>query len=227
MTENPLPPIAHVSKNITRPRCGLTEAQRAKKLGQRGAVLWLTGLSGSGKSSVAYALERALVYGGKNAVVLDGDNIRFGLNKDAVLLKETSGYGTDAAQRFGLGFSPEDRAENIRRIGEVAGLLARNNVIAVTAFVSPCRADREAARSLAAPGRFFEIFIAAPLKVCEGRDPKGLYKKARGGEITDFTGVSAPYEKPLHPELILRTERESLEQSTRRVIVFLRTKGVL
>ncbi len=220
-------PTARVSLNLTRHRGGLTEAERVRKLGQRGAVLWLTGLSGSGKSTVAYALERMLVGRGKHAAVLDGDNLRFGLNKDAALLKESSGYGEAAARRFGLGFSPEDRAENIRRIGEVANLLARNNVIAVTAFVSPYRTDRDAARSLASPGRFFEIFVAAPLEVCERRDPKGLYRKARDGKIKDFTGLSAPYERPLHPELTLHTERESPEESAQSVIAFLRAKGIV
>jgi adenylylsulfate kinase len=199
---------APVSKNIVWHHGKLTDEQRAQKLGQKGAVVWFTGLSGSGKSTVARELELALVENGLNAAVLDGDNIRHGLNKN-------------------LGFSPADRTENIRRIGEVAKLFAQNNVIAVTAFISPYRADRDAARALLAPGQFFEVYCDASLEVCESRDTKGLYKKARAGQIPEFTGISAPYEAPEKPELVLNTGQETLEESTRRVLTLLQEKGII
>ena len=199
------PPL---SKNIVWHHGKLTDAQRAQKLGQKGAVVWLTGLSGSGKSTVARELDLALVENGRNAAVLDGDNIRHGLNKN-------------------LGFSPEDRTENIRRVAEVAKLLAQNNVIAVTAFISPYRAERDLVRALLPAGSFFEVHCAAPLDVCESRDPKGLYKKARAGEISEFTGISAPYEAPEKPELVLNTGAESLEESTRKVLKLLQDKGII
>lgn len=180
----------------------LSEAQRLEKLGQKGAVIWLTGLSGSGKSTVAREVELALVENGLNAYVLDGDNIRHGLNKN-------------------LGFSPEDRKENIRRIGEVAKLFCEANVITLTAFISPYREDRDLARSLVPEGQFFEVFCDAPLETCEERDPKGLYKKARAGEIPEFTGISAPYETPDKPELRLKTGDEDLESSTRDILQML------
>ncbi|HRY30387.1 MAG TPA: adenylyl-sulfate kinase [Elusimicrobiota bacterium] len=185
----------------------LTPAAREKSLGGRGAVVWFTGLPCSGKSSLAREVEAALVEGGVNAAVLDGDNIRHGLNRD-------------------LGFSPADRAENIRRIGEVAKLFVQNNVVALTAFISPYRSDRAAARALVAPGEFFEVFCDAPLAVCEQRDTKGQYAKARAGRIPEFTGVSAPYEPPDKPELTLKTGEETLEQSARRVLDLLKKAGL-
>jgi len=196
-----------VSRNIVWHHGKLTDEQRAQKLKQKGAVVWFTGLSGSGKSTVARELELALVENGINAAVLDGDNIRHGLNKN-------------------LGFSPADRAENIRRIGEVAKLFAQNNVVAITAFISPYKADRDAARALL-PGQFFEILCNASLEVCESRDTKGLYKKARAGQIPEFTGISAPYEAPDKPELVLETGKETLEESTRRVLKLLQEKGII
>ncbi len=199
---------APVSKNIVWHHGKLTDEQRAEKLGQKGAVVWFTGLSGSGKSTVARELELALVENGIVAAVLDGDNIRYGLNKN-------------------LGFSPADRAENIRRIGEVAKLFARNNVVAISAFISPYRADRDSVRALLPEGQFFEILCNASLEVCESRDPKGLYKKARAGEISEFTGISAPYEAPEKPELVLETGKETLEESTRRVLKLLQDKGII
>ncbi|MCK6527904.1 adenylyl-sulfate kinase [Myxococcota bacterium] len=185
-----------------------TREDRAKTLGQRGVTLWLTGLSGSGKSTVAYALENALVTGGNAAYVLDGDNIRHGLNKD-------------------LGFSPADRTENIRRIGEVARLFVDAGHIAITAFISPYRADRDLVRGIHGEGDFVEVHVDAPLDVCESRDVKGLYKKARAGQIPEFTGISAPYEAPLHPELVLPTGAESVDASVGRVLAYLRERGYL
>jgi adenylylsulfate kinase len=197
-----------VSKNIVWHHGKLTDDQRAKKLGHRGAVVWFTGLSGSGKSTMARELELALVENGISAAVLDGDNVRHGLNKD-------------------LGFSAEDRVENIRRIGEVAKLFAQNNVVAITAFISPYKADRDAVRALLPVGQFLEILCNAPLDVCESRDPKGLYKKARAGEVADFTGISAPYEAPEKPELVLNTGTDSLETCTKQVLKLLQEKGVI
>jgi len=177
-------------------------------LKQKGCVVWLTGLSGSGKSTVAREVELALVSNGKNASVLDGDNIRHGLNKN-------------------LGFSPDDRKENIRRIGEVSKLFCEANVIAITAFISPYKADRDMARSLVPQGQFFEIFCDTPIEICEQRDTKGLYKKARAGQIPEFTGVSAPYEAPDKAELILNTGKETLEESTRHVLDLLVEKKII
>lgn len=197
-----------VSKNIHWHHGKLTAEEREKKLGQKGAVIWFTGLSASGKSTVAREVELALVENGKNAYVLDGDNIRYGLNSN-------------------LGFSPADRTENIRRIGEVSKLFAESNVIALTAFISPYRADRDLVRKLLPTGQFFEVYCDTPVEVCEQRDPKGLYKKVRAGEIKDFTGISAPYEAPLNPELALKCGAESLEESTRRVLNLLAERGII
>jgi bifunctional enzyme CysN/CysC len=183
------------STNITRTEHRITREDRWRANGHCGGVLWFTGLSGSGKTTLALELERALFQRRYQVYVLDGDNIRHGLNRD-------------------LGFSPEDRAENIRRIGEVAALFAEAGTIVLTAFISPYRQDRDGARA-AAKGAFHEVFLAADLGVCEGRDPKGLYKKARRGEIPDFTGISAPYEPPLHPELVIDSGRQTLDESLR------------
>lgn len=196
------------SKNIIWHHGKLTKEDREKLVGQKGAVIWLTGLSGSGKSTVACEVEHALIENGINAYVLDGDNIRHGLNKN-------------------LGFSPEDRSENIRRIGEVAKLFSEANVVTVTAFISPYRADRDQVRAIVPEGQFFEVFCDAPLETCEERDPKGLYKKARAGEIPEFTGISAPYEAPDKPELVLKTGEESLDDSTRRILDLLEEKGII
>ncbi len=194
-------------RNITWQGGFLGLEERERLLGGRGAVVWLTGLSGSGKSTIARAVEHLLVQKGRNAFVLDGDNIRHGLNSD-------------------LGFSPADRKENIRRIGEVAGLFARAGVVAVTAFISPYRADRVLARSLAPGGRFIEVHLAAPVPACEARDTKGLYRKARAGEIPEFTGVSAPYEPPETADLVLATDRESVPESVGRLVAFLAERGI-
>jgi adenylylsulfate kinase len=183
-------------------------ADRERLLGQRGATIWLTGLSGSGKSTIAVAAEAELVRRGKLAYVLDGDNVRHGLNKN-------------------LGFSPEDRTENIRRIGEVAKLFTDCGVLAFTSFISPYRADREAARALFAAGDFVEVYVAADVATCEQRDPKGLYQKARAGQIPEFTGISAPYEAPEAPELVLDTARQTPEESVALLLAWLDGKGYL
>jgi len=178
---------------------------RASLLGQMGCVLWFTGLSGSGKSTVANALDQLLYENSRPSFLLDGDNIRHGLCATPNLLVET--YGEAFAKRFGLGFSAEDREENIRRVGSVAQLLASAGLICLTAFVSPYRQDRDLVRKqIQSTGslRFYEIFVDTPIEVCEQRDPKGLYRQAREGKIPNFTGISAPYESPENPEMILQ-----------------------
>lgn len=181
---------------------------REALLGQKGVVLWFTGLSGSGKSTIAREVEKALFERSHLAYVLDGDNIRFGLNKN-------------------LGFSPEDRAENIRRIGEVAKLFADAGVITLTAFISPYQADRTLVRELLKEGEFIEIYVKCPLEECEKRDVKGLYQKARTGEIKEFTGISAPYEEPEAPEIVLETASETIEESVDKVLYYLAKHGLL
>ncbi len=196
------------SDNITWHEGQVSRADREAIVGQRGATVWLTGLSGSGKSTIAIAAERQLVDRGHLAFVLDGDNIRHGLNRN-------------------LGFSPEDRTENIRRIGEVAKLFTEAGVIVFTSFISPYRADRDAVRGIMRSGDFVEVFVDASLDTCEQRDVKGLYRKARAGEIPEFTGISAPYEAPESPELVLDTNRQSVEESVGRLIEYLDAKGYL
>lgn len=197
-----------MTDNITWQSSLVGDGERSRCMGQRGCVLWLTGLSGSGKSTVARALEKALISHGHPAYVLDGDNVRHGLNSD-------------------LSFSPGDRTENIRRIGEVAALFADSGMIAITAFISPYREDRERARKSAAPLPFLEVFLDVPIAVCEARDPKGLYKKARAGEITDFTGVDAPYEAPKAPEISLRTHETTVDQEVQRLVRELHDRKIL
>jgi adenylylsulfate kinase len=196
------------STNITWHASHVTRGERERLLGQRGAVVWLTGLSGSGKSTIAVGAERELVRRGHLAYVLDGDNVRHGLNKN-------------------LGFSPADRTENIRRIGEVAKLFADAGVIAMTSFISPYRSDRDGVRALLAPGDFVEVHVAASLETCESRDVKGLYERARKGEIPEFTGISAPYEAPERPELVLDTNRQSVEESVAALVGHLEKHGYL
>ena len=186
------------AQNIHLQSLSITKELREKMNGHKGQVLWLTGLSGSGKSTIANALEKELYAEGKKTYVLDGDNIRHGLNKD-------------------LGFNDNDRVENIRRVAEVAKLMCDAGLIVITAFISPFRAERDMARSLFQSGEFKEIFISTPLKIVEQRDPKGLYKKARKGEIPNFTGINSPYEKPLHPELSLDTSKTSITQSVKKI----------
>ena len=194
--------------NITWHAHHVTRADREKLLGQKGVTVWLTGLSGSGKSTIAVNAEERLVRSGRLAYVLDGDNIRHGLNKN-------------------LGFSPADRTENIRRIGEVAKLFVDAGVIVFTSFISPYRADRELVRALHDDGRFVEVYVAASIETCEARDVKGLYKKARAGEIPEFTGISAPYEAPERPELVLDTNRQTVQESVGQLVSFLEEKGYL
>jgi adenylylsulfate kinase len=194
--------------NITWHAQTVTREDREKLLGQKGVTVWLTGLSGSGKSTIAVAAEQALISRGRAAYVLDGDNIRHGLNKN-------------------LGFSPEDRTENIRRIGEVAKLFTDAGLVVFTSFISPYRADRDLVRSIHDAGRFVEVHVDASVETCESRDVKGLYKKARAGEIKEFTGISAPYEAPTAPELVIDTSGETVEQSVGRLVTYLATKGYL
>src|SRR3989338_6615352 len=184
----------------------ITKEDRVKLLNQKGVTIWLTGLSGSGKSTIAVELEHALIENKYHAYILDGDNIRYGLNKN-------------------LGFSPEDRSENIRRIGEYSQLFTDANIITITAFISPYRQDRENARKLQKDGEFIEVYVKCPLDVCEQRDTKGLYKKARAGEVKEFTGISAPYEEPLNPEITIDTSKMSIEESTRAILNYLEENG--
>ncbi|MGB5325863.1 MAG: adenylyl-sulfate kinase [Pseudomonadales bacterium] len=188
----------------------ISREQRGQLLGQKGATLWFTGLSGSGKSTVMVALERALHEQGKLCYRLDGDNIRLGINKN-------------------LGFSAEDRTENIRRIGEVAKLFVDTGVIVLSGFISPYRADRDAVRALhkADDMEFVEIYVDVPLEVAESRDPKGLYKKARAGEIKNFTGIDDPYEAPSNPEVVLHSHELSLEEEVDALLALLRERGII
>jgi adenylylsulfate kinase len=195
------------ASNITWHASEVSRQDREKKNGHKAAVLWFTGLSGSGKSTVANAVEKALFQQGCQTYVLDGDNVRHGLNKD-------------------LSFSPEDRQENIRRIAEVAHLIEDAGLLTLTAFVSPYRADRNKARAIIGDA-FMEVHVQCDLAICEQRDPKGLYKKARKGEIQDFTGISAPYEAPEAPEIIVDTGQDSLEKCVKKVIVYLHEKGFI
>lgn len=190
------------STNIVWHESEVTRADRLQLNGHRSAVLWFTGLSASGKSTISVALEAALYKRGIRTYRLDGDNIRFGLNKN-------------------LGFSPEDRTENIRRIGEVSKLMIDAGLFTLTAFISPYREDREQVRSLLEKGEFIEIYVDASLKTCEERDPKGLYKKARLGEIKGFTGIDAPYEEPEDPEITIDTNRLSIDESVNVIVKYL------
>jgi len=196
------------SNHITWQAGHVTRIDRARNLRQRGVTVWLTGLSGSGKSTVAIGVEKRLVETGHAPYVLDGDNIRHGLNKN-------------------LGFSPADRSENIRRVGEVAKLFTDAGVIVLTSFISPYRADRDAVRALLGAGDFIEVYLSASIETCESRDVKGLYRKARAGQIPEFTGISAPYEAPEQPELVLDTGRQTVEESVGELLRYLEEKGYL
>lgn len=193
----------------------------------RGCVVWFTGLSGCGKSTIANAVDARLHALGTPSFVLDGDNVRHGLNASPAMLAPV--HGETFARRFGLGFSAEDREENIRRIAAVTELFCAAGLVTLTAFVSPYRRDRALARrhveSCGAVGDFVEVFVDAPLAVCESRDPKGLYKKARAGELKGFTGIDDPYEPPEHPELILQSAERTPEELADEVIAFLRACG--
>ena len=201
----------------------VSRADRERRAGHSGCVLWFTGLSGCGKSTLANAVDRRLHARGVRSFVLDGDNVRHGLNAAPAMLEER--YGREAAARFGLGFGAADRAENIRRIGAVADLFAQAGVVTLTAFISPYRRDRDAVRAMLAPGDFVEVFVKAPLEVCESRDPKGLYKKARAGEIKNFTGIDDPYEEPLHPEIVVDSTSAPPDVLAADVIAWLERAG--
>ena len=196
------------SENIVWHQTTVNREAREGKNKHKGVILWFTGLSGSGKSTVANAVEKLLFERGCNTFILDGDNIRYGLNKD-------------------LGFSPEDRTENIRRIGEVANLFVDAGVIVCSAFISPYRADRDAVREICPENSFVEVYVECPLEICEQRDPKGLYQKARAGEISQFTGISAPYEKPENPEIVVSTGNCSVEDAAVEIILYFEEKGII
>ncbi len=196
------------SKNIVWHDHHVSKLQRAKLKEQKPCILWFTGLSGSGKSTIANAVELKLNKLGKHTYLLDGDNIRMGLNK-------------------GLGFSDEDRVENIRRIGEVSKLFVDAGLIVLTAFISPFQEERDKVRNLVEDGEFIEVFIDTPLEVCESRDPKGLYKKAREGEIPNFTGISSPYEAPSKAEIHIKNNKISIDECVEKVIEYLKNRGYL
>jgi adenylylsulfate kinase len=197
-----------MSTNLTWHIGSVTRAERQTLLHQKGVTVWLTGLSGSGKSTIAVILEQMLLHRHKHAYRLDGDNVRMGLNRN-------------------LGFSAEDRAENIRRIGEVAKLFADAGVIVIASFISPYRRDREALRTGMNAGEFVEVYIHTSLEEAEKRDPKGLYKKARAGEIKGFTGIDDPYESPETPEIVVDTEKQSAEASAKQILAYLENGGYL
>jgi len=197
-----------VKNNITWHDTSITVQERRGRNGHHSFVLWFTGLSGSGKSTIANALAAELFSQNINTYVLDGDNIRHGLNKD-------------------LGFSDDDRKENIRRIAEVSKLFVDNGTIAITAFISPFREDRERARAILPQDEFIEVYIKCPLQACEDRDPKGLYKKARNGEIPAFTGIDSPYEEPMNPELIIDTDGLSVQQSVAQIVQYLQSRQLI
>lgn len=194
--------------NITWHQHNVTSQERQKLNGHKGAVLWFTGLSGSGKSTVANAVDRLLHDRGIHTYVLDGDNIRMGLNKN-------------------LDFSPDDRTENIRRIGEVAKLFAEAGTLVLTAFIAPFKRDRDQVRQIMSEGQFVEVYVNASLETCESRDPKGLYKKARAGEIKGFTGLDAPYEAPEPGDIVLDSDSKSIEELASEVIRYLESNGYL
>ncbi|KOY82080.1 adenylyl-sulfate kinase [Lysinibacillus macroides] len=197
-----------MSSNIVWHEASITKEERRSKNKHQSFILWFTGLSASGKSSVANAFARQLFESGNQAFVLDGDNVRHGLNKD-------------------LGFDEVGRKENIRRIGEVAKLFVESGQIVLTAFISPYREDREVVRKLVADGEFIEVYVKCSVETCEQRDPKGLYKKARNAEIPNFTGISAPYEEPENPEITLNTEQYSIEECAQQLTQILTDKGYI
>lgn len=201
----------------------VSREEREKLHRHSGCVVWFTGLSACGKSTVANLLDHKLHSMGAHSFVLDGDNIRHGLNAGPGMLKER--HGEEFAKRFGLGFSAQDREENIRRIGTVAKLFCDAGTIAITAFISPYRVDRDRVRTALGNGDFVEIFVDAPIEVCEARDPKGLYKKARAGQLKGFTGIDDPYEPPLKPELVLDAARKSADALADEVLAFLKARG--
>ncbi|WP_033828896.1 adenylyl-sulfate kinase [Bacillus andreraoultii] len=196
------------STNIVWHQQAISKKERSIKNGHKSCVLWFTGLSGAGKSTIANSIDIVLFERGIKSYVLDGDNIRHGLNKD-------------------LGFSEIDRKENIRRIGEVAKLFVDSGTIVSTAFISPFRGDRLQVRNLFNKDEFIEVYVHCPLSICEDRDPKGLYRKARNGEITDFTGITSPYEAPLHPEIMIDSSEVTIDESVQLIIDYLIDKKIL
>ncbi len=200
--------MEHKEANLTEHNSKITKKDRARLNGHRSFILWFTGLSGSGKSTIAHRLEERLFEIGVRTYVLDGDNVRTGLNK-------------------GLGFSAEDREENIRRIGHVAKLFVDAGVVILTAFISPYKKDRTAVRSLVGSDEFVEIYVKCPLEICELRDVKGLYEKARRGVVKQFTGIDDPYEDPEHPEMILETDKVNSEQCVEEILTFLEARGLV
>ncbi|ALA52242.1 adenylyl-sulfate kinase [Shouchella clausii] len=200
--------MTKTNSNLVWHEASVSKQERHARHNHKGCVLWFTGLSGSGKSTLANALDRSLFDAGLSTYVLDGDNIRHGLNKD-------------------LGFSDRDRQENIRRIGEVAKLFVDAGTIVSTAFISPFQSDRDQARALLADGEFVEVYVKCPLEECERRDVKGLYKKARNGEIPQFTGISSPYEEPETPEITVDTSVQTVEESVEQIIGWLEKHHIL
>ncbi|MBI0576889.1 adenylyl-sulfate kinase [Neobacillus cucumis] len=197
-----------MERNIIWHDSAVTKSDRHHLNGHKSCVLWFTGLSGAGKSTLANAVDYALFQHGIKSYVLDGDNVRHGLNRD-------------------LSFREEDRKENIRRVGEVSKLFVESGHIVSSAFISPFRRDRELVRGMFENGEFIEIFLKCPIQVCENRDPKGLYKKARIGEIPDFTGISSPYESPEHPEILIETDRYTIEESVYKILFVLKERKIL
>ena len=210
--------------NVTWHEHEVTRVSRESLNGHKGCVIWFTGLSGSGKSTIANALDHKLHQGGMHSMVLDGDNVRHSLNAGSSMLLEM--HGEEFAQRFGLGFSAIDREENIRRIGSVAQLFSQAGIIGLTAFISPYRIDRDRIRNNLLPGEFIEVFVDTPIRVCESRDPKGLYKKARAGVIKGFTGVDDPYEAPVSPELVLSAAEKTPDELADEVMTYLIVQGI-
>ncbi|TMO54855.1 adenylyl-sulfate kinase [Pseudoalteromonas phenolica] len=197
-----------MDENIVWHNYAVNKSQRSEQKGHKPVILWFTGFSGSGKSTVAGALESALHQQGVHTYLLDGDNVRHGLCKD-------------------LGFSDEDRVENIRRVGELSKLMVDAGLVVLTAFISPFQAERDMVRNLVGDGEFIEVFLDTPLDVCEQRDPKGLYKKARAGEIKHFTGIDSDYQVPINPEIRIDTSANSLEQSVQQLVAYLKDKQVI
>lgn len=197
-----------MDENIVWHNYAVNKSQRSEQKGHKPVILWFTGFSGSGKSTVAGALESALHQQGVHTYLLDGDNVRHGLCKD-------------------LGFSDEDRVENIRRVGELSKLMVDAGLVVLTAFISPFQAERDMVRNLVGDGEFIEVFLDTPLDVCEQRDPKGLYKKARTGEIKHFTGIDSDYQVPVDPEIRIDTSANSLEQSVQQLVAYLKDKQVI
>ncbi|RHW20189.1 adenylyl-sulfate kinase [Pseudomonas jilinensis] len=197
-----------MTNNVVRYKQWISKEQRSAQKRQKPCIIWFTGLSGAGKSTLASALEQKLFELNHHTYLLDGDNLRHGLNKD-------------------LGFSDADRQENIRRIGELAALFVDAGLLVLAAFISPFRAERRMVRELVGPGEFIEIYVATPLSTCEQRDPKGLYKKARAGEIRNFTGIDSEYEAPANPELVVDTSVQTLDQSVDQIAAFLKARSIL